>query len=139
MTPWSIAHQAPLSMRFFRQEYWIGLPCPTPGDLRKPGIKSTSLLSPALAGDFFTISATWKTHYKCELCFFKTCIYLVLAALGLHCYMQVFSSCSEWGFLFFVAHGPRMWWPLFLWGTGSKVHGLQDLQHASSVAVAPGL
>ena len=99
-TPWTIAHQAPLSMGFSRQEYWSGLPCPPTGDFPNPGIKPTSLMSPALAGDFFTTSATWKTHYKCELCFFKTCIYLVLAALGLHCYMWVFSSCSEWEFLF---------------------------------------
>ena len=139
MTPWTVAHQAPLSMGLTRQEYWMGSPCPTPGDLPKLEIKPTSLMSPALAGDFFATSATWKTCYKCELCFFKICIYLVLAALGLHCYMQVFSSCSEWGLLFPVAHGPLMWWPLLLWSTGSRVHGLQDLQHVSSVVVAPGL
>ena len=45
------AHQAPLSMEYFRQEYWSGLPFPTPGDLPDPGIK---LASPALAGRFFT-------------------------------------------------------------------------------------
>jgi len=39
MTPWSIAHQAPLSMALSRQEYWSGLPCPPPGDLPDPGIK----------------------------------------------------------------------------------------------------
>ena len=38
-TPWTVAHQAPLSMGFSRQEYWSGLPCPSPGDLPKPGIK----------------------------------------------------------------------------------------------------
>ena len=37
-TPWTVAHQAPLSMEFFRQEYWNGLPCPPPGDLPNPGI-----------------------------------------------------------------------------------------------------
>ena len=50
-TPWTIAHQAPLSMAFPRQEYWSELPSPTPGDLLDPGIK---LASPALVGGFFT-------------------------------------------------------------------------------------
>ena len=39
-TPWTVAHQAPLSMGFSRQEYWSGLPCPPPGDLPDPGIES---------------------------------------------------------------------------------------------------
>ena len=39
LTPWTIAHQAPLSMEFSRQEYWSGLPFPSPGDLSDPGIK----------------------------------------------------------------------------------------------------
>ena len=46
--------QAPLSDRFSRQEYWSGLPFPSPGGLPDPGIKLVSLLSPALAGGFFT-------------------------------------------------------------------------------------
>ena len=54
MTPWTVAHQAPLSVGFSRQEYWSGLPFPTPGDLPDPGIESASLVSPALAGGFFT-------------------------------------------------------------------------------------
>ena len=47
-------------MRFSRQEYWSGLPCPPPGDLRDPGIELTSLLSPALAGGFLITRATWE-------------------------------------------------------------------------------
>ena len=47
-TPWTVACQAPLSMGFSRQEYWNGLPFPSPGDLSKPGIKSGS---PALQAD----------------------------------------------------------------------------------------
>ena len=43
-TPWTVARQAPLSMEFFRQEYWSGLPFPFPGDLPKPGVKPMSLL-----------------------------------------------------------------------------------------------
>jgi len=42
-------------------EYWIGLPCPSPGNLPDPEIVSVALTSPALAGKFFTTSATWKT------------------------------------------------------------------------------
>ena len=57
-TPWIIAHQAPLSMGFSRQEHWSGLPCPSPGDLPDPGIEPVSLMSSALAGMFFTTSAT---------------------------------------------------------------------------------
>ena len=49
--PWTVAHQAPLSMGFPRQEYWSGLPCPPPGDLLDPGIKSMSPKSPALQVD----------------------------------------------------------------------------------------
>ena len=52
--------QAPLSMGFSRQESWTGLPCPPPGDLPNPGIKPMSLMSPGLAGGFFTSSATWE-------------------------------------------------------------------------------
>ena len=57
-TQWTIAHQAPLSTGFFRQEYWNGLLCPPPGDLPDPGIQPASFLSPALAGRFFTTSPT---------------------------------------------------------------------------------
>ena len=45
---------------FSRQEYWRGLPCPPPGDLSNPGIEPRSLMSPALIGGFYTISATWE-------------------------------------------------------------------------------
>ena len=54
VTPWTVACQAPLSMRVPRQEYWSGLPFPSPGDLPEPGIKPESPISPALAGVFFT-------------------------------------------------------------------------------------
>ena len=59
-TLWTVAFQAPLSVGFSRQEYWRGLPCPPPGDLPNPGIETTSLMPPALAGGFFTTSATWE-------------------------------------------------------------------------------
>ena len=55
-TPWIVAHQAPLPMGFSRQEYLSGFPFPPPGDLPDPEIKPWSLLSPLLAGGFFTTS-----------------------------------------------------------------------------------
>ena len=51
---WTIAYQAPLSMRFPRQEYLSGLPCPPPGHLSDPGIKLTSPVAPVLADKFFS-------------------------------------------------------------------------------------
>ena len=47
-TPWTVAYKSPLSMEFSRQEYWSGLPFPSPGDLPDPGIKP---MSPALQAD----------------------------------------------------------------------------------------
>ena len=56
-TPWTITRQSLLSMGFSRQEYWTGLPFPSPGDLPDPGIKPKS---PELAGGFFTAEPTGK-------------------------------------------------------------------------------
>ena len=53
VNPWTVTHQAPLSMGFPRQEYWSGFPFPPPGDLPDPGIEPESSASPALAGVFF--------------------------------------------------------------------------------------
>ena len=61
-TPWTVVHQAPLSVGLSRQEYWSGLPCPPPGNLLDLVIEPTSLTSPALAGVFFTTSAIWEVH-----------------------------------------------------------------------------
>ena len=57
-TPWTIAQQAPHSMELPRQEYWSGLPFPSPGDLPDPGIKPASLMSPGIS----TSSTTWEGH-----------------------------------------------------------------------------
>ena len=59
VNPWAVAHQAPLSMGFPRQEYWSGLPFPSPGDLPDPGIEQAS---PALAGKLFTTMIPGKTN-----------------------------------------------------------------------------
>ena len=53
VTPWTVACQAPLSIGFFRWEYWSELSGPPPGDLPDPGMEPTPVLSPALAGRFF--------------------------------------------------------------------------------------
>ena len=57
VAPWTVAHQASLSMAFSRQEYCSEVPFPLPGHLPDPGIKPGS---PALAGGFFIASATWE-------------------------------------------------------------------------------
>ena len=62
--PLDCNHQVPLSMGFSRKEYWSGLLCPSPGDLPNPGIEPASLVSPALAGRFFTASATWESLFS---------------------------------------------------------------------------
>ena len=64
VAPWAVAHQAPLSMEFSRQEYWSGLSFPTPGDLPDPGVEPESLSSCALAGGFFTTVPPWKPQSK---------------------------------------------------------------------------
>ena len=71
-TPWTVARQAALSVGFSRQKYWSGLPCPPPGEL--PDLCLTSnlcLMSPALAGGFFTTSATLEAHGLLSTAFFS--------------------------------------------------------------------
>ena len=63
-TPWTTAHQAPLSLGFPRQEYCHGLPIPPPGDLPDPGIEPESPASPAMAGGFFTTEPPGKPRVQ---------------------------------------------------------------------------
>ena len=60
VTPWTVAHLAPLSVGFSRQEYCSGLPFPSPGDLPDSGLEPSSLASPVSSGGLFTTSATWE-------------------------------------------------------------------------------
>ena len=62
-TPWTAAHQAPLSMGFSRQEYWSGLPFPSPGDLLDPGIEPMSPALQAHTGRHFNLWATRKPKF----------------------------------------------------------------------------
>ena len=67
VTPWTAAHQVPLSMEFSKQEYWSGLPFPPLGDLPDPGTEPMSPGAPALAGRFFTTEAHGKVLTSPEL------------------------------------------------------------------------
>ena len=62
-TAWTVAHQAPLSMEFSRQEYWSGFPLPSPGYLLDPGIKPAS---PVLVGRFFTNEPPGRTRINID-------------------------------------------------------------------------
>ena len=63
LQPHGLEPQNPLSMGFPTQEYWSGLPFPTPGDLPNPGSKPTSLTSPALAGSSLPLAPPGKSSY----------------------------------------------------------------------------
>ena len=65
-TPWTLAHQVSLSMGFARQEYWSGLPFPSPGDLPDPGIKPMPPASPGLASWFLTLWAPREASCNCR-------------------------------------------------------------------------
>ena len=69
-TLWTVARQTLLSMGFSRPEYWSGLPCPPPGDLPHPGMEPEALKSPALAGRFFTASASWEAYIYTYIYFY---------------------------------------------------------------------
>ena len=62
-TPWTAAHQAPLSRELSRQDNWGGLPFLPPADLPDPWIEAPSQASPALAGGFFTTAPPGEPHY----------------------------------------------------------------------------
>jgi len=67
-TPWTVAHQVPLSMGFSRQEYWSGLPFPSPGDLPNPGIepRSPALQADPLTSEPFT-QPIWESYLLMEV------------------------------------------------------------------------
>ena len=94
VTAWTVAHQAPLFMGFFRQENWSGLPFPSSGDLPNPGIESVSLEFPALEGGLFTTSATWE---------------------ALQCYILIQIIMFPWGVEFFDYFIINFLKLIFLW------------------------
>ena len=92
--PWTVVHQAPLSVGFSRQEYWSGLPCLPPGNLPDPEIEPTSLMSPELAGGFFTTSTTWESQMDLYPMynFVKS---LVISKILVHWVMHVFEILTH--------------------------------------------
>ena len=71
-TPWTVAYQAPPSVGFSRQEYWSGLPFPSPGDLPSPGIEPGS---PALQVDALSSEPPGKSEYMCVCVCVCVCVY----------------------------------------------------------------
>ena len=85
VTPWTVAHLAPLSMGFPRQEHWSGLPFSSPGDLSDPGIEP---VSPALAGGFFIAEPPGKT-----LACVCTYMYIYMYAMDDHSAIKIMKFC----------------------------------------------
>ena len=79
-TLWTVVCQAPLAMRFSRQEYWSGLPCP------RPGFKPTSLSSPVLGDGFFTTSIMWEALQEAK--------YLPLSLWKVHVSIHAFPAAT---------------------------------------------
>ena len=69
VTPWTVAHQALLSMGFSQQEYWSWLPCHPPEDLPDLGVEPASPVAPALIGEFFTTMAPVGVSFSLPLCY----------------------------------------------------------------------
>ena len=90
--PWTVAHQVPLSIEFYRQEDWSGLPCPILGDLSEPWMAPMSLESPALAGMFFTAVAPVKP-LECKSTKIKTCLKLSFCYVSIPWTSQVSTFC----------------------------------------------
>ena len=92
VTPWTVGHQAPLSMGFSRQEYWSGWPFPSPGDLPNPG---TEPWSPALQADALTSEPPGKppgknTGVNCDSLFQG-----IFLAQGKFCHWGLFKNISQ--------------------------------------------
>ena len=86
-TLWTVAQQTLLSMRLSRQEYWTGLPFLSPGDHPDPGIEPASFTSPALAGLFFTTSATWET----PLVYYNTIVNTICQKIYIYVYIHIYT------------------------------------------------
>ena len=95
VTPWTVAHQVPLSMEFSRQEILKWVACLSPGDLPDRGIEPTSLTPPVWAGRFFTTSATWEVpsdawkHWNCPILIWQQCICIGLIPERFNVFMDL--------------------------------------------------
>ena len=95
VTPWTVAHQTSLSMEFSRQECWSGLSFPSPRDLPHPGIKPSSLVSPAMAGRFFTTAPPGKPCPQRCWKFPSTNTQQVLIRRLLQQWSSIFTACQN--------------------------------------------
>ena len=129
-TSWTVVSQAPLSMRFPRQEYWSGLPFPSPGDLPDLGIEP---VAPTMAGRFFTTWATWDQGSNPGVCIgsmelsfiinYLFTLFFFLVALNLRCCTRAFCSCSQQGLLCCRRMDSLFSWPLLLPSPGCERSG----------------
>ena len=97
MIPWTVAHQAHLFLGFPKQEYWSGLPFPSPEELPYPGIKTAS---PALA-EFFTVESPGKSHEE------HITLLFVLSQIIVFSYMErkvMFNQYSFKSFFFLILY-----------------------------------
>ena len=134
-TLWTIAHQAPLSMGFSRQEYWSGLPCPSPGDLPSPGTDPASLCllhwqvsslpitppaTPDMAVIFLVLDAIWLFQFSIiflcdsslsrgEVRMEELCSAVTLFFSGMKNFLVSPSKC-----IFLSCLSPFCWW-WFMW------------------------
>ena len=95
-TPWTVAHQAPLSTGFSREEYWSGLPCPSPGDLPNPGIKSGF---PALKANSLLSEPPQGLCTFCWLCLEAPPLTLLSTVLSLHTGITLNIATSKMSYL----------------------------------------
>ena len=131
VSPWTVAHQAPLSMGFSRQEYWSGLPGPPPGDLPNPGIDPRS---PALQADYLPSEPGGKPIYMCVCVCVYIYTYIFIYAHG-HLMGLVVKECDclcrrcrrHW-FDPWIEKIPwkRRWQPTLIFLPGES-HGLRSL------------
>ena len=126
-TPWTVAHQVPLSMEFSRQEYCNGLPFPHPGDLPDPGIEPVSSVSLALQVDFFTIEPSGKKPLMVIIKSISNILFLPLLILKILPLLTVSGFGNLWSavhvrFSFF--HPDNKEWVL-LCSAGRWVWGVQ--------------
>ena len=132
-TPWAVACQAPLSMGYSRQEYWSGLPFPSPGDLPDP-FPHPSLHINVCSFDFSSeyLSGSLLLNKIKNLCIcmkviilppFESYLYLWLCWVFI-AFVRAFSTCGEWGYSLLWCTGFSLLWLLSLRNTGSRVYGL---------------
>ena len=117
--PWAVAHQAPLPKGFSRQEYWGGLPCPSPGDLPDPGIEP---ISPALQADSLALNHQGSPLSKSDSSFKTHLIYIIFSVKPFDT-----SLCSLKYFLLEHSYNVFSWLSPSLFSFSlAALHGLQD-------------